>query len=130
MLIISYLFVVVFITAFLVDILPFRKITKDILLISKKSLETIQLSTIDDSVKQKLLLSHSFSIFKESLKIGAFTLLIVGVVYGCFLLSEYFTRTSFQNLLDYSLTFSGVIISLISFFSYFLLKKLYVKFRV
>src|SRR6266487_296695 len=130
MTIISYLFIVVFITAFLVDLLPFQKSIRNILLFSKKTINTIQLSTIDDSVKQNLLLSYSFAIFKQSLKIGAFTLLIAAVIYGCFLLSVFFKQVSFQNLIDYSLTLSGIIICIVSFFSYFLLKKIYVKFRL
>jgi hypothetical protein len=130
MAIMLYLFIVVFITAFLVDILPFQKISKNILGLSKKTITTIQLSSIDDSAKQSLLLSYSFAIFKQSLIIAALTLLIVAVVYGCFLLSDFFKQLSFQNLVDYSLTLNGILVSVVSFFLYFLIKKIYVKFRI
>lgn len=125
-----YLAVVVFITGFLVDVLPFLKIIKTVSELSKKSVATIQSTELDDDAKQKVLLSCSVGIFKESLKIALYTLLIFGVVYALFWVSKFFPPLSADALIDYSITWTGIIISLAAFFIYFIIKKLYVKYRV
>lgn len=125
-----YLALVVFITGFLVDVLPFLKIIKTVSELSKKSVATIQSTDLDDDAKQKALLSCSVGIFKESFKIAFYTLLIFGVVYVLFWLSKFFPPLSEDALIDYSITWTGIIVSLVAFFIYFFIKKLYVKYRV
>lgn len=130
MIIIIYLFIVVFITGILVDVLPFLKIIKNVSVLGKKSASTIQATDIHDDEKQKILLSCSMGIFKESFKIAFFTLVILGFVYLAFLLGDYIETLSFDKLVEYSITLPGIIVSLVAFFAYFGVKKLYGKFRV
>lgn len=128
--IIIYLFIVVLLTGFLVDVLPFLKIIKNVSVLGKKSASTIQATNISDDEKQKVLLSCSLGIFKESLLIAFYTLVILGFVYLAFLLGDYIEPLSFDKLVDYSITLQGIAVSVIAFVVYFGAKKLYGKFRV
>jgi len=127
--VISYVFVVFLTTALLVDIAPFITLTKTISTLSLHSLRTINTTDLDDEKKQSLLLSNALGILKVSFKILGLIILIGVWVYSLLLISFIFTL-SFRVLNDFVLSFAGLILSVVAFICYFLLKKLYVKFRV
>ena len=128
--IISYLYVVFFILAILADRLPFLTIINNISRLSISSFQTIRSDIIDDSKKEKILLFNSFGIFKQSLKMTGFILLVSACGFLLLLLSGIFQHLSYRVLFVYMITTHGLLLSIISFFSYFLLKRLYVKIRL
>jgi len=128
--IVSYLYVVFFILAFLADRLPFLSIINIISQLSKSSIKTIRSDIIGDSEKQEILLTNSFSLFKQSLKMTGLILLVSACGFLLLLLSGAFKYLSYRILFDYMITTYGLLLAIISFFSYFLLKRLYVKVRL
>ena len=128
--VISYLYIVFFILAILVDRLPFLPVIKKTSLLGINSVQTIKSDSLSDSEKQRLLLDNSFNIFKQSLKMLALIILIAIVAYALLMLSILFNPLNYRVLIKYLATINGLILSLVSFFSYFLLKKLYVKIRI
>jgi|ERR1700743_32016 hypothetical protein len=128
--IISYLYIVFFIVAALVDYLPFLPTIRKTSLLGFNSLQTINSNNIEDSEKMKILLANSLNIFKESLKMLALIILVALSGYILLLLSIVFKSLSYTVLFNYMITLNGLVLSVISFFSYFLLKKLYVKTRL
>lgn len=130
MLLVSYLFVVFFFMAFVTDCLPFVVGIKNISQLALKAVEIIQSTQIDDSKKEKLLLANSFSMFKQSFKILLFVVIIALAGFLLVLLSVSFNAINYKALLCYMITFNGILIPVISFISYFILKKLYVKIRL
>jgi hypothetical protein len=128
--IISYLYIVFFIIAALVDYLPFLPTIKKTSLLGFNSLQTISSNNIEDSEKMKILLANSLNIFKQSLKMLALIILVAFCGYVLLLLSVIFKSLSYRVLLNYVITLNGLVLSVVSFFSYFLLKKLYVKIRL
>src|SRR5579863_4967332 len=71
-----YLYFVFFVTTWLVDHLPFLPLIKNVSALSMGSIQTIKSNDIDDPDKQKLLLASSLKIFKETLKLLGFIILI------------------------------------------------------
>jgi hypothetical protein len=128
--IISYLYIVFFIVAAIVDHLPFLLIMKRTSLYASNSLRTINSNELEDLEKKKILLANSFNIFKQSLKMLALVILIAFSGYVLLIISVVFKPLNCNVLLSYIITLNGLILSLVSFFSYFLLKKLYVKIRL
>jgi hypothetical protein len=128
--IISYLFIVFFVIACLVDCLPFFSVIRSISFLSMGSIQTIRSNDIDDSGKEKILLENSLKLFKQSLKLFGFIVLIAVCGFVLLLVSGIFKLLNYTILLQYMVTLYGVALSLTSFFSYFLLKKLYVKVRL
>jgi len=128
--IISYLYIVFFIVAALVDYLPFLPAIKKTSLLGFNSLQTISSNNIEDSEKMKILLANSLNIFKQSLKMLALIILVAFSGYILLLLSVVFKSLSYTVLLNYVITLNGLVLSVVSFFSYFLLRKLYVKIRL
>ena len=123
---ISYLCAVCFLLAFLTDRLPLITLTNKISRLAKNSLGTIRSSTDSDEEKQKIILGNSLAIFVGSVKISAIVLLVLAIGYLLLL-----TANIFQfPLLNYAETKTGILVSIISFFLYFLLKKLYVRSRL
>jgi pilus assembly protein TadC len=128
--IISYLYIVFFIIAALVDYLPFLPTIKKTSSLGFNSLQTISSNNIEDSEKMKILLANSLNIFKQSLKMLALIIWVAFSGYVLLLLSVVFKSLSYRVLLSYVITLNGLVLSVVSFFSYFLLKKLYVKIRL
>jgi len=126
----AYLFIIFFILALIADHLPFFKIINNISSLGRISIETINSTGIDDPAKQKILLTNSLGLLKESLKIIVFTALLIGLLFLWLILGDLFKPLTYDHLTDYLLTNSGIILSIVSFLSYFLVKKLYVRFRV
>jgi hypothetical protein len=126
----SYLYAVFFILAILSDRLPFFTIINNISRLSISSHQTIRSDIIEDSKKGKILLVNSFGIFKQSLKMAAFIMLVLACGFLLLLLSNNFQHLNYRVLLNYMITTDGLLLSMVSFFSYFLLKKLYVKIRL
>lgn len=127
---IIYLFIVFFLIAWAADRLPFIKAVSHISKLSRISFETIQSEDIDDSAKQDILLGNSFGILKQSLLIIAFTALLLLILFLCFKVSGILNPLSFNYLTEFLISFAGIIVSIVSFLSYFLLKKLYGRFRL
>jgi hypothetical protein len=125
--IISYLYAVFFILAFLTDRLPFRGIISNISRLGKNSFQTIESDDIEDSNKQGILLANSFGLFKQSIKIAGLIFLVSVCGFLLLLLGGVFQNLNYRILFDYMVTTYGLLLSIISFFSYFLLKRLYVK---
>jgi hypothetical protein len=127
---IIYLFIVFVLVAWLADRLPFMKTVGGINRISRNSLETIQSESIDDASKQGILLRNSLGILKHSLLIIAFTALLVTLLVICLEASIFIKPLNSAYLTEYLISINGIILSIVSFLSYFLLKKLYGRFRI
>lgn len=127
---IIYLFIAFLLLAWTTDFIPFIKTAKQITGLSQSSLETIQSEKIDDSAKQKILLGNSLGILKHSLLIILFTSLLIGLLFLLLEASVLIKPLSFEYLTEYLVSIEGIVLSVFSFLSYFLIKSLYVKFRV
>jgi len=127
---IIYSFIVFFLVAWLADRLPFIKTVGGINRISRNSLQTIQSESIEDSEKQGILLRNSFGILKFSLLIIAFTALLVGLLVICLEASVFIKPLNPAYLTDFLISINGILLSVVSFLSYFLVKKLYGRFRI
>lgn len=127
---IVYLFIVFFLLAFVTDILPFIKSARNITSLSQSSFKTIQSTDIDDDQKQSVLLKNSLGIFKESFKITLFTALLVGLLLLSLRASNFIKPLNYDYLLEFLISVSGVVLSIVAFISYFVIKKLYGRFRV
>ena len=127
---IIYLFIVFFLAAWLADSLPFMKTVGGINRISRNSLETIQSKSIHDAEKQDILLRNSLEILKHSLFIIAFTALIVILLVICLEASIFIKPLNSDYLTEYLISINGILLSIVSFLSYFLLKKLYGRFSI
>jgi hypothetical protein len=125
------LFVVFFLLAVIADNLPFLTAVKGILQSGTSSFETIRSKDMEDIKKEKILLANSLSMFIQSFKIIAFILLVAvcGALF-IYIISAFYRSVSFGFLIDYTISVNGLIISVAAFFSYFLIKKLYVKIRL
>jgi len=123
---ISYLGAVCLLLAFLTDRLPLITIANKISQLAKNSLGTIRSATANDEEKQKIILSNSRGIFIGSVKISALVLLVLTLGYLLLLAANIFH----YSLLTYAETKSGILVSFIFFFLYFLVKKLYVRSRL
>lgn len=128
--VISYLYVFFFIQAILVDSLPFLVISKKILALSISSLQTIRSNDTADSEKEKLILSNSLQILKRSIQIIVCLIIVAMMGWVLLALSNLFIPLQPSRLLDNMVSVKGIIIFIVAFFSYFLLKKLYVKYRL
>lgn len=127
---IIYLFIVFFLIAWVADRLPFIKAVSHISKLSRISFETILSEETDDSAKQAILLGNSFGILKQSLLIIAFTALLLLILFLCLKVSVIVNPLNFNYLTGFLISFAGIIVSIVSFLSYFLLKKLYGRFRL
>lgn len=127
---IIYLFVVFLLIAWAADTIPFIKTARSISALSQSSMQTIQSEQIDDSAKQGILLSNSLGIMKYSLLIIFYTAALIGILLFFLKASEFITSLNFDYLSNYLISLSGIFLSIVAFLSYFLLKKLYVRFRV
>lgn len=127
---ILYLFVVFLLIAWAADTIPFFKKARSISDLSQSSMQTIQSDQIDDSEKQGILLRNSLGIMKHSLLIIFYTALLIGLLLLFLKISEFITSLNFDYLSNYIISTSGIILSIVAFLSYFLLKKLYVRFRL
>ena len=127
---IIYLFIVFFLAAWLADSLPFMKTVGGINRISRNSLETIQSKSIHDAEKQDILLRNSLEILKHSLFIIASTALIVILLVICLEASIFIKPLNSDYLTEYLISINGILLSIVSFLSYFLLKKLYGRFSI
>jgi hypothetical protein len=130
MLLISYVFAVFFILALMVDRLPLIKFINEISMLSKTSFTTIGSNTMEDSEKQKLLLTNSASIFKLSLKIATLILLVVAAGYLLMLAGDLLNIVKSPLLFSFLDTVPGIVISILAFSSWFLIKKIYVRARL
>ena len=127
---IIYLFIVFFLVAWLANRLPFMKTVGGINRISRNSLQTIQSESIDDAAKQGILLRNSLGILKHSLLIIAFTALLVILLVICLEASIFIKPLNSAYLTEYLISINGILLSIVSFLTYFLLKKLYGRFRI
>lgn len=127
---IIYLFIVILLIAWAADTIPFIKTAKRISETSQSSIKTIQSNLLDDSVKQGILLKNSLDIMKYSLLIVFYTALLVAVLLFLLKVSAFISPLNFDYLSKYLITYSGIILSIVAFLSYFLIRKLYVRFRV
>jgi hypothetical protein len=125
------LFIVFFLLAVIADTLPFLTVVKSILQLGTSSFETMRSKDMEDIQKEKILLANSLGMFIQSLKIIALILLVVicGALF-IYIISVFYRSLSFGFLIDYTISVNGLIISVAAFFSYFLIKKLYVKIRL
>jgi hypothetical protein len=128
--IISYLYIAFFIIAILADRLPFLTTITNISQLGKDSFETIKSDILEDSKKQEMLLANSLGLFKQSLKITSLILLVATCGFLLLLSADIFPHLNYRMLFDYLATTYGLLISIVSFLSYFLLKRLYVKIRL
>lgn len=127
---IIYLFVIFLLIAWTADTIPFIKTARSISGLSQSSLQTIQSEKIDDSEKQGILLGNSLGIMKYSILIILYTAALIGILLFFLKISEYITSLNFDYLSNYLISLKGIILSIVAFLSYFLIKKLYVRFRI
>jgi hypothetical protein len=126
----AYLYVVFLILALAADLLPFLSTIKNVSILTISSGFTIRATDIEDSKKQDILLRNSLGIFKNSLILIG--LIILVLIFGGFLfwISELFKPLNYWVLFDRLLTLPGLLITLLAVLSYFLLRKMYVRFRL
>ena len=91
---------------------------------------TIRATDLEDSKKQNILLRNSLGIFKNSLILIGLIILVLAFGGFLFWISEIFKPLNYWVLLDRLLTLPGLLITLLAFLSYFLLRKMYVRFRL
>lgn len=127
---IIYLFVVFMLIAWAADTIPFLKTAKLISDLSQSSLKTIHSQEMDDSAKQGILLGNSLGIMKHSILIILFTAVLIALLILFLKISVFISPLNFDHLSNYLISLSGIILSIVAFLSYFLLKKLYVRFRI
>jgi hypothetical protein len=127
---IIYLFVIFVLIAWMADTIPFIKTARSISGLSQSSIQTIQSEKIDDSEKQSILLANSLGIMKHSILIIFYTAALIGILLFLLKVSEYITSLNFEYLSNYLIRLEGIILSIVAFLSYFLIKKLYVRFRI
>ena len=127
---IIYLFVVFMLIAWAADTIPFLKTAKLISDLSQSSLKTIQSQEMDDSAKQGILLGNSLGIMKHSILIIFFTAILIALLLLFLKISVFIGPLNFDYLSNYLISMSGIVLSIFAFLSYFLFKKLYVRFRI
>ena len=127
---IIYLFVVFMLIAWAADTIPFLKTARSISGLSQSSMQTIQSDHIDDSEKQRILLNNSLGIMKHSMLIIFYTIVLIVILLFFLKGSVFITPLNFDYLSNYLISLSGILLSIVAFLSYFLLKKLYVRFRI
>lgn len=126
----AYLYVVFLVLALAADLLPFLSTIKNISILTISSGFTIRATDIEDSKKQNILLRNSLGIFKNSLILIGLIFLVLAFGGFLFWISEIFKPLNYWVLFDRLLTLSGLLITLLAFLSYFLLRKMYVRFRL
>jgi hypothetical protein len=127
---IIYLFIVFMLIAWAAETIPFIKTAKLISGLSQSSLKTIQSEEMDDSTKQSILLSKSLGIMKHSILIILFTAVLIALLILFLKISIFITPLNFDYLSNYLISLSGILLSIVAFLAYFLIKKLYVRFRI
>ena len=127
---IVYLFIVFLLLAWATDLIPFIKTAKQITRLRQSTVETIQSDIIDDSAKQSILLGNSLGILKYSILIILFTCLLIGFLFLLLEASILIKPLNFNYLTEYLISIEGIVLSIFSFLSFFLIKSLYVRFRV
>jgi len=127
---IIYLFVVFMLIAWAADTIPFLKTARSISGLSQSSMQTIQSDHIDDSEKQRILLNNSLGIMKHSMLIIFYTIVLIVILLFFLKGSVFITPLNFDYLSNYLVSLSGIILSIVAFLAYFLIKKLYVRFRI
>jgi len=129
MVLISYEFALFFILAFVVDRVPFIEAIKEISNLGKHAITTINSATIEDSEKQKILLADSAGIFIRSLKIAVLALLILIGGYLLAFVGDEFNIVKISVLFRFFESIMGIVVSVLAFGSYFLIKKVYARAR-
>jgi hypothetical protein len=130
MVLVSYVFAVFFILAFVADRVPLIESVKEISALSKESIKTISSTAIKDSQKQRILLANSAAIFKYSLKITCLALLILIGGYLLAFVGNELGIVKISVLFGFLETVTGIMTTLMAFGSYFLLKKIYARARL
>lgn len=118
-----YVFFVFFLLAILTAYLPFLSIIRLINGASRNSLTIIQSAELEDETKQKILLSNSLIILKNSLFIIGLTAILALLLITFLEVSVLIKPLSPSYLTNFLLSISGILISLLSFLSFFLIKK-------
>jgi len=127
---ISFTYAVFFMLAFVADLLPLIKFTRQISTLTKMSVKTIGSVSLTDSEKQRILLGNSSQIFKQSLKIGAIVVLILVIGYLIMLVANFFQLVKRAVFFNFVESIGGITVSVLAFCSYFLIKRVYVRARL
>ena len=130
MALISEVSVIFFVMAFLADRLPLMKYIRKVIELNRISFDIIGSGNTGDADKQKLLLANSAAIFVQSLKLSGSVLLVLAA--GCLLIlaGNFFNIVTTSVLLAYLETITGIVISVLAFCFYFLIKKIYDRARL
>lgn len=126
----SCVFVICLFLSFLIGWLPFLKSAKAIGIITRNSIKTIRSAHLADAEKEKRLLTNSWQIFWRSFYILGLTLLVLSAGYLLIILIDVFGIYDRPAIVTYLETGRGLLISLVAFLTYFLCRKLYVRFRL
>jgi hypothetical protein len=127
---ISSVFAIFFIMAFIADGLPLIIAMQQMSILAKASLKTIGTDKMTDSEKQKLLLINSANIFKQSLKIAALVAIVLTLGYLLIFAGGFFKLVNDKAFFSFLGSTGGIIISMLGFLFYFLIKKLYARARL
>jgi hypothetical protein len=129
-LLISYLYSIFFVLAFMADRLPFIAFMGRVSFIARNSVQTIQSTGLNDNQKQKLLLANSGLMFLQSVKI--FVLILIVAAFGLLFsfLANVFNTGNQRFLMDYAETWRGILLSILAFLSFFCIKKVYVRVKL
>jgi hypothetical protein len=122
-------FVTFFLSAIFFDKLPMIESMRRISVIGKKSLFTISVRSGSDLRKEKLLRHYSSLMFLESLRISIYIAMVLAATVGIYsILSLVFMKGGIE--FEYLVTLRGIVVTLIAFSSFFLIKYLYGRKRI
>lgn len=121
------IFLVGVFSALFFDLLPVVKNAGLIFELQRGSFRAMQDINLTDEQKQKILLVYSGKILLVTLKLLFLFCIILMPFAGLVALSKFFTTTNIESQL---VSLTGISLSTLSFLFYFLLKKIYGKFRI
>lgn len=120
-------FVVSIISAYLFDLMPVAKNTGLIFELQRLSFCVIRDQKLTDEQKQKILLTNAAKLLLVTLKLLFFFCIVTLPFYVLVELSTFFLAMNIESTL---ISVTGISLSAFAFVSYFLLKKIYGRFRI
>lgn len=116
------------ISAFLFELFPVLKTAGLVLKFQKESIHVLQDKSLEDSIKQEMLLSNSFRIFTLTMKLAFFIVISAIPFFLLIFLGDWILKSSY--FADSLVSLQGLIVSCFSFLTYYFIRKVYDKFRL
>jgi hypothetical protein len=112
----------------LINALPLIETFKDLLYFQKETIKVISKADFSDEKKQKILLVNSGKILFSTLKQIIYIIIAMLPIAGLWLIGNWFFKE--LNLQENIVSIKGACLTIITFILFYLIKKLYVKFRI